>query len=201
MMNLDNFKSTWQQADFSGPRFDELAARVRQQTTKFESQIFRRDMIENAAAIVVIVGVTPSVFTAPNLTMRLGFLIVVLGVIGIVLFLETTRRRDRRPVADLSLRDYCQLELVRIDRQIWLLENILWWYIGPTLIGAFVVAIGKPSSIYTKCVIGSFFLSLCMFVFWLNKRSARRHLRPLRESVESVLAQCDSQPSLPDKGD
>lgn len=199
-MNLDNVKSTWQQTDFSGPRFDELATGVRQQATKFESQVFRRDMIEYAAALLVIVGVTPSVFTAPNLTMRLGFLIVVLGVVAIVLFLETTRRRDRRPVADLSLRDYCQLELRRIDRQIWLLENILWWYIGPILIGAFVVVIGKPSSLYAKCVIGSFFLSVCVFVFWLNKRSARRHLRPLRESVASVLSQCDAQPALPDNG-
>ncbi len=197
-MNLDDLKPGWQSEDLSGPRFDEIAASVKQKGAKFESDIFKRDMTEAAAAVFVFVAAAPAMLFGPNMMFRFGFLLMMLGTIEVVIVMTLARRKDRLLSADLSLREYCQIELRRIDRQIWLLEHVLWWYIGPLFLGAPFVILGVPSPIFSKVIVGVLFLIVGWAVYLLNQQGARVQLRPLRDSIASVLAQCDTNPEPPE---
>ena len=197
-MNLDDLKPDWQRADFSGSQFNEIAASVKQKGTKFESDIFRCDMIEAAAAGFVVIVAMPAALYGPSLMFRIGFLLVILGAIEVVIVMASVRRKDRLPTADLSLREYCQIELRRIDRQIWLLEHVIVWYIGPLFVGAPFVVLSVPAPLMFHVLFFVFAFGTGCFVYWLNKRGARRELRPLRDSIASVLAQCNAEPPDPE---
>ncbi len=57
-MNLDDLKKTWKQrhSELADRCVDELASHVLSRASIFEHKIMRRDLIETAAAIIVILA-------------------------------------------------------------------------------------------------------------------------------------------------
>ena len=55
MAKLEDLKQAWQaQRGISQQRFDQIGDKVRDSTSRLQSTIFRRDMVESAASVVVI---------------------------------------------------------------------------------------------------------------------------------------------------
>src|SRR4051794_11597881 len=119
-----------------------LTARVQMRASKFEKTILRRDLIETAAAVVVILffGFFLYQVSLPGVA-KLGLALMIAGAMEVVVVLHWTRRQER-PRHDSPLTEYCAAEIKRIDRQIWLLRNVNWWYTGPLLLGACVLVFG-----------------------------------------------------------
>ena len=40
------------------------------------------------------------------------------------------------------MREFCRIELDRLDRQIQLLRSVLWWYIAPCILGVNIMFVG-----------------------------------------------------------
>lgn len=104
-----------------------------------------------------------------------------------------TRQRGRaRP--DLPLAEFCAVELACVDRQIWLLRNINWWYTGPTLFGCCVFLLGTLLSLsglpaWAWCVAIAIFFAYFLLgwvVYGLNQKALRTELLPLREELEEI---------------
>jgi hypothetical protein len=195
-MNLDDLKPTWQGEDFSGPKFDEYAASIRQRGRTFEAHILSRDRIEMVSAIFVILAAIPGILNGPNWMFRLGFVFVVVGTIEVIAVMTWARKKDRLPAVDLPLREYCDVQLRRIDRQIWLTERVLWWYLLPLMIGAPLVFFSVPTHwVFQGIVVGAV-LAICIYVYRRNQQGAKLQLRPLRDSFAAVLDQLDSDAPL-----
>ena len=205
-MNLDDLKTTWQQrhSETADGCIDELASNVVTRTSRFERSVLIRDLIETVAAIAVIVFfgyyIQQNIFswiTSP------GTIIVIVAAIQLIVVMHWTRRRGGRPRYDLSLKDFCDAELARVDRQIKLIRNVNYWYTAPLLLGAavfmFEMMFSEPDVplLFTLSVFGVFCVILLMFgwlVYWINQRSVRKNMMPFREELWAIsqsLTECE----------
>ena len=186
-MNLDDLKTPWQamQRECDTSHIDEISSRVGSRMTRFDHTIRRRDMVENLAAVIVIIGFVISLFYCDDWLTFIGAAIVVVGAIEIVVVLNATRMYHPTP-AGLPPVEHCKLEAAKVDRQIFLLRNVHWWYVGPLMLGCCVMSFGADSLIASVVLCGVY-IAMGVFVYWINQRAVARHLLPLREELTSAI--------------
>jgi hypothetical protein len=109
------------------------------------------------------------------------------------------QRWQRTTVAD-SLPSAINASLVQVQHQIWLLRNILWWYLLPLVPGlvAILVSTSRESQgngLADQLVI-AFVGLICLLafwgVYWLNQREITRILEPRRMELEELRASLSS---------
>lgn len=191
-MNIDEAKAAWSHREGDSPAFGGLVDKVRR-TERFELTILRRDVIETLAALAV------GVFFGTTLPERtgwlewLGTLVVVIGAIEIAVVLNVARIRGGRALVESSIREYCVQELLRTQRQITLLKNVKWWYVGPIAAGLSLIQVGSsdpwPAKLLGLCVL----VAICYGVHLLNQSAVRNELLPLKTSLEETLASLERE--------
>ena len=198
-MNLDDLKQDWQNQPVSRENIMEIANAVKAKAKSFESNIFWRDVTEITAAVVVL-PVFAVMFYMTSGLMRFGAGVVIFGVLEIVAVLLWAQKKDRPLKHDLPVREYCQQELQRVNRQIMLLENALWWYAAPTTLGVLFILLGNPvmalvwENAYIAVLMGAIFMCVILFALGIaviNRRASRKNLHPLRESLLSMIQQSE----------
>jgi len=198
-MNLDDLREPWQRRnrEFTGATLKELAKAVATRAATFERDIRRRDWIETAAAVFVIGVFGSCVFQSTfPLIARLGMALIILGTLEIVIVLHWTRRRGGPPGADLPLADYFSGQLVRVERQIWLLRYVNWWYSSPPLIGACIFFFGglfaEPLPWQISVPVFAALCGLVLLFGWkvyrINQRAVDKELLPLQRELAELCA-------------
>ena len=192
---FDELSTEWQEANAAAStkrQREHLIAATCRKTERFWAQVFRRDLIETAAALFVIFSFSRMQWQDElNLWERLGAGIVVVGAIYIVFRIWLTKRKTPPASLDAPLREYCRIELVRLESQIHLLQTVLSWYLAPIMGGLTVMSIGKHGLSL------SFLSDLALYglIAWgltaLNRWTARKHLVPLRNQLHTLLTQLD----------
>ncbi len=184
-MNLDNFKSHWQQRQRDlDQRVDHVVHAVRSRMSSFDRTIWLRDMQEAGAAVLLFVWYGYSLLTPSNWLATCGTLIGMLACVFIVTMMHLARKKDRRDARpSLALEDYCKAELKRVDRQIWLLRNVHWWYLSPLFIGMVVqyISLGPTFGKMLSFLISSG--ALFGLIYRLNQRAVKNRLMPLRQDL------------------
>lgn len=193
-MILDDFKPNWQQAEFSSVRFDELAASVKQQTAKFESTIFWRDLQEIIAAVIVIAAFSCMLLLDFPALCRVGMVIIILGAAGVIIVLLRASRCTPAQ-ADLPLRGYCQTEQQRVEQQIYLLRHVVVWYLAPIGIGILLIIFGLPLPVVLQAITGAAAILFCWVIHRANQAAVQKYLKPLRDSIAAVVDECDRDAS------
>src|SRR5205823_4592350 len=92
---------------------------------------------------------------------------------------------------DAPVREFCRIELDRLDGQIQLLRSVLWWYIAPCMVGvnAFFIGLagfGIASVVY--CIVTLLF---ARWLYALNMKALAMELVPRRNELASLLSQLD----------
>jgi hypothetical protein len=182
-MELDDLRGAWTSIGQAagGASVDESIARLR----RLRRIVFWRDLREILAAAVVSpifawAGWGLQMHGGP-LAARLSIVLILAGLLLIVAVLLWARRP--RSAAASSVGDRLRVELIYIDRQLAILRQVAWWYVGPVLLGVdllVVTARGARSTFAIVYVVAT--LAISVLVIWLNRRAARR-LQPIRDSV------------------
>jgi hypothetical protein len=122
-----------------------------------------------------------------NIIAKLGAATVVLGCIYIIYRLNRARKDPKESLLDDSVRDFCQQEIERLNRQVHLLRSVLWWYIAPIMLGVNLITFGLRGT--TPFSIG--YLAATLILSWgiyeLNQRAASKHLMPVIEELDGLL--------------
>jgi CubicO group peptidase (beta-lactamase class C family) len=201
-MNFEDLQKSWQSqsaAKTISINADVLLNEVRRNQQQFRATIYLRDLREVGVAAVLI-----PVFIYMGLRLHnwTNYLIAAacLFVGGYILFDRRRRRKTSPPPAD-TLKDSINASLAEIQHQIWLLENIVWWYLLP--IGLPVVfSMCWPALNSRKPLLASLlFLSgpiifvtlLYWFLYWLNQRAVKKTLRPREQELQTLLNELDPQ--------
>ena len=191
-MNLDDFKPQWQQRQRDlDDRVDHVVKRVRSRMSNFNSTIWRRDMLETIVAIGMIGWFGYDLFFAQNWLATSGNVVGILACILIVAVLQWAREKGKVARTDLPVEDYCAAELERVDRQIWLLRNVHWWYLGPLSL-SIALAFASMAEFFLDLVVVSFVflifvVPLFAFIYWLNQLAVRKQLMPLRRELTDAM--------------
>lgn len=196
-MNFDDLQSKWQShnhVDSIQVDTEQLLHDVRQKYVDMEKLLWQRDLAEIVAALMVtcFFGVLAIIMRDWSLvTCAAGGLIV-----GVFFVVDRMIQKRRRCVVENSLRSYIQASLDQVQHQIWLLRNILWWYLFPLIVGLSIFLGSLSWQSRNKgwaeqlviLVVGL----ICMFAFWqvyrINHREIAKSLEPRRSELESLLA-------------
>jgi hypothetical protein len=200
-MSFDEWQARWQAHDHGGQLnidSDALLEEVLRNQSDFEKRMWRRDFGEVTAAVLV-------TFIFGTLAVLMDQWSLFLGAagslfVGIFMVFDRLKQRWQRTTVADSLPSAINASLVQVQHQIWLLRNILWWYLLPLVPGlvAILVSTSRESQgngLADQLVI-AFVGLICLLVFWgvywLNQREITRNLEPRRMELEELRASLSS---------
>lgn len=196
-MSFDDLQHQWQAHDHGAKlalNCELLLQEVRHNHRAMQASLFWRDLVEVLAAILVALGFGSHAWRKHEWTLAVS----ALGALFVALFLVVDRwtQHRRRPASDDSMRSCVQASLVQVRHQIWLLRNILWWYLLPLFLGVFLflgsLAWNERNAgwlpLFSLAMIALVFLLTVWGVYWLNQRAIKKTLEPRRVELELLLA-------------
>lgn len=205
-MTLEDLQKSWNSQE-AQPRLtiepDILLKEVQRNKRSFESTVFWRDVREVGlaflmAAFFLYVGITENAWPLVVLAILVLF-------VGVFLLVDHIVQRRNKPVFTEPLLRCVESSLNQVNHQIWLLKNVLWWYLLPpgVGIGIFIIfcAWGTIWNIVTWNIIAKEFTAILGFligysvfcvllfwgIYWLNQRCVRKELQPRRRELETLL--------------
>lgn len=197
-MNHDDYQKAWQ-AQSAQPRVtihaDLLLKELQHNQRNFRAIVFWRDFREVAIAVLLIpiwfyMGAKLSspwtwYLTVPVLFWIAGFMLV-----------YRIRHKPQSGKLDDSLIRCVERSLIEVTDQIWLLRNILWWYLLPPGLSmlAFILQIAWLHSHgwldalahVAPPVIAVF--ATYAFLYWFNQYAVRTKLEPRRQELLALIA-------------
>jgi hypothetical protein len=193
----DELKQAWQSQ--TSPQRLTLDAglvlnEVRRNERQFAATIYSRDVREVGVALLMVpvwiyCGIRFShhwswYLVVPTLLWIAGFMIV-----------DRVRQRRRQPGPEDTLRSSIERSLAQVEHQIWLLRNVLWWYLLPPFSAMMVWPAHRTwqtrddgwQSLAEFAGIAFTFIFVFGFIYWLNQYAVRKQLEPRRQELQSLL--------------
>jgi hypothetical protein len=193
-MDLDEAKEHWNAPpDTPSPSMSnaQILSLVKDRSEDFDRTIRHRDWRESIAAGAVFLIFATMLFD-PSWLVRAGALVVM----GSSVFVYWTLRRarsDDEPPAGAPVAEVLRAERAKVDRQIRLLQSVLWWYVGPLAVGALLIVAGNHDGLYGTLASVAIILGGAAGIVYLNQRAVRRDLRPRREELTALLERVDGR--------
>ena len=203
-MNFEEMQKAWQSHD-AGAKITidsgVLLKEVRRNERSFRATIFWRDVREVGVAILLAAYFSYRGFKTGDWTQWL-LAASCLGV-GAFMILDRILQRRRKPAPNDSLKACVETSLFHVNHQIWLLKNVVWWYLLP-LGAALAVSTGVSmwhSRAATAAVIGLgvyvvFGVLLYRGIYRLNQRAVRASLEPRQQELKTLLATLNENSKL-----
>ncbi len=195
-MTFNELQKTWQK-DTSSSKLtidsDLLLREVKRNKKHFESTIFWRDVREAGGSFVLAVFF---LYQSMKLNLwSLYFPALACILVGVFMIVDRVIQKGKLPKSSDSLANCIKISLVQVEHQIWLLRNVLWWYLLPFAIGIALFwghggwRIRNDSRIGLIFIGGCFIglIILCTGIYYLNQYAVRKELVPRKQELESLL--------------
>lgn len=199
-MNLDEAKELWSSENESTTQSmsthalseSDILQGVKEKSDAFDKRIWRRDLIESIAALVVFLFFA-WILRDPSWVVRTGALMVMGGSAFIYWKLRRTRTQYDTPSMDRPVAEVIRTERAKVDVQIRLLERILEWYIAPLAIGVILVVAGDEGLSWFTVGYAAFVALISAGIYYLNQRAVRCSLRPRHKELTRLLQQVEEE--------
>ena len=195
-MNPDNFQQAWQSQSQTRLTNDAelLLKEVRRNQQYFTAMIFWRDVREVGTTLLMVplwlyLGVKISLpwtwyLTVPVLVWVAGFMLA-----------DRMSHKRQPPGPGEPLRQRVQSSLAQVEHQIWLLRNIVWWYLLPLALsilaffGQVAWQVRSGGWLVALVVAGVVVIGVIILagVYRLNQSTVRTELMPRRQELEACL--------------
>lgn len=197
-MTFDELQKTWQSHEGGfRPHIDPdmLLKEVKRNKRYFESAILWRDVREAGASLLAFILFLYFYFVLKgNLWPLLLLALVALGV-GIFMMVDRIVQKRKCPKLTESFVSCIESYLAQVGHQIWLLKNVLWWYLLPPGIGLVILIVYFAWKVCNLRGMGLIFSSVyfvfCAVFFWgvyhLNQWVVRKELVPRQQELEQLL--------------
>jgi hypothetical protein len=196
-MNFEDLQKAWQSQD-AGAKVtidaDLLLREVRHSQQNFRATIFWRDVREVGVAYVL------TAFFSYFGLRHGGWTQILIGFacfgVGTFMLVDRFLQRRKQTTAKDPLKVCIEASLQQVNHQIWLLENVFWWYLLPILAALavfFGCAAWRARNIGSSAVLGAVVSALVVAllywgIYWVNQFAVRKSLEPRRRELETLLA-------------
>ena len=194
-MNFDELQKQWQSQP-GGFKLridaDVLLKEVQRNKESFESTIFWRDVQE----VGVFFAVVPVLLYFALKFNLWSLYLPVLSCIftGVFMIADRAVQNKKLLKSGDSLITCVETSLAQVEHQIWLLKNVFWWYLFPSIIGVSIFWIHvwwlARFASWTWFFIGGCFVLLILGsvgVYCLNQWAVRKKLFPRKHELEQLL--------------
>jgi hypothetical protein len=202
-MEHDHLQAAWQKQPPARLAIDAdlVLTEVRRNQEQFTAMIFWRDLREFVVAIVL-VPVWLALGTMLALPWAWYLMVPVLLWYTVFMLWDLVHHRRQPSQSGEPLRQHVLHSLAQVERQIWVLSNVLWWALVPCALAvlAFVGHIAwldRTPGWLTVVVLGfvvAVIVGVLVFVYWLNQLALRRHLEPRRQELQVLLQGLADEP-------
>lgn len=199
-MNFEDWQKAWQAQDAKVPvtlNAEVLLKTVRRNQQQFRATILRRDLREVGVAWLL------TAFFSYRGLRQGDWTDVLVGVacfgVGTFLVVDRWLQRRKQTTAKDPLKCCLEASLHQVKHQIWLLQNVFWWYLLP-IAAALAIFFGhaawraRPSgaSAVMGALLGALLVGVLYWgIYWLNRVAVRKSLEPRRRELEELLASLD----------
>jgi hypothetical protein len=196
-MNPEDYKQAWQSQSPGRLTINSelLQKEVRRNQRLFAAIIFWRDVREVGVAVLL---VPVWLYMGAKLHLPWAWYLMVPALVWVAGFMVADRMRNKlhQPGPGEPLRQSVESSLAQVTHQIWLLRNVLWWYLLPFTVPALaffgqvawlVRSGGWPAAlIFAQAITVA--VAILVAVYRLNQHAVRRELEPRRQELEVLLA-------------
>jgi CubicO group peptidase (beta-lactamase class C family) len=184
-------KCLWQEHKPSGEpalTADEQIAAMRKKMAKMHRGLNKTDFWGSALYAVVTVPFIIYVFTTPYFAARIGYMIIIGGMLFASWKSIRRRRSIPQPIADASVMEWLKYDLAKVRQHAEDSRTLLWWYLLPFLIGMNVSTWGMKVDLLTVKIPMTVLVALIAGVtHWLNQRVWRNQWLPLQQELQALL--------------
>ncbi|HOZ49982.1 MAG TPA: hypothetical protein PLO37_03540 [Candidatus Hydrogenedentes bacterium] len=199
-MNLDKLRERWQALDASltpNADADDVTAACRGRASEFRTKMLVSDILEIGTGLVMAwVWAFPftRLFAGHKPLMYLGAA-AILFVCAFLVGARVLRHRNAKPEF-ASVSDELRRHLYAVNQQIWLLRNLIWWYLLPAAFAILTVLIAvvleaEKAHVNRVLINEAMYIPCCLLLFvgiyYWNQRAVRKDLLPLKKEVERIL--------------
>ena len=196
-MTFDELQNTWQSQSNLKLKIDSdtLLREVKRNKRNFESAIFWRDVREVSVAVMLFFFFL--YFGIKHSLWPLSLLAILCLWVSVFMVIDRVVQKRRQPCLSDSLFICIKSSLAQINHQIWLLRNVLWWYLAPlgagliiwfSYCGLIVIISEEPSLRYLLFILACIVGTICLYwgIYWLNQMAVRKELLPRKEELENL---------------
>lgn len=195
-MNPDDLKQVWQ-AQTSQTRLtinpELLLNELRRNQQQFNVLIFWRDTREIGVSLIMI---PVWILLGVKLKLPWAWYLMLPSLIWIPAFMLVDRRRHKQSLEPgESLAQCARNSLAEVEHQIWLLRNVLWWYLLPIFIPimaffshiAWEIRGGGWWTVLGVSIMVLFNVIVFGAIHRLNQNAVRTFLAPRRQELEDLV--------------
>jgi hypothetical protein len=199
-MNFEELQKCWQAQEpiqTISVDADVLLKEVHRNEQQLRATIFFRDLREVGVAGALIPVFIYLGWTSQNWT---NYLVAAACLfVGSFILVGRRRRGKVAPEAASTLKACVASSLNEVRYQIWLLKNVLWWYLLPIgLSVAFsiwwpIMRSGTSAGEALLLVLGTLAIiaPVNCFLYWLNHYAMRKNLLPREEELKRLLSELE----------
>jgi hypothetical protein len=174
MTEMLNAQEIWQSQPSEGMQMS--AEAIRKRATKFERKIWRRNLRESVAAVVVIVAFSYFFVTAHDIPYRITWALFIAGMVWVIVQLYRKGKPKTMP-ADIGSSTCLEFFRSELERQRDLVKDVWTWYLAPMVPGYVALnvawAVNRPSKLAVMALLDVCFVVLFIGVWQLNVWAAR----------------------------
>lgn len=194
-MTFDELRESWKRENsgvLSVEQRETVVLQVCRRVERQASYIRFRDWRETIAGLFTLAVLAFAMFKLDGVlstTMaKVGAVIVTIASLHIFYRYHRARMIEGVSDPDASLLEYCQTEVRRLDHQIWLSRNIVWWHLLPLLGGSAIWFLGVRGIAASSVFYVVLLTATGIASHWWTQRSVRRSLLPLRKELQELAA-------------
>src|ERR1051325_7957365 len=184
-------KCLWQDykpSDATALTPDEQIAALRKKMAIMQPGLKKIDLLGSALYAVVAIPFIIYVFTTHGIVTRIGYLIIIGGMLFASWKSIRRRRSTPQPIADASVLNWLKYDLATVRQHAEDSRTLLWWYLLPFLIGMNVSTWGMKVDLLTVKIPMTVLAALIAGVtYWLNRRVWRNQWLPMQRELEALL--------------
>lgn len=202
-MSLDKYQQAWKVEALQGKvAFDaeELTQEVQRSHEAFRAMIVRQHLVQVALVLAMIpfwwlMGIITSATWTWYLTMPVMLWIAVIYLLN----LKHYTQRPSEPSEPLLV--CAKVSLAQVERQIWLMRNLLWWNVLPAAVAMmafFIDCAWEMTHTWWGCMLVSVFCAvfMCLLYGWgyrTNELSVRKELEPRRSDLQKLIQNLEGE--------
>jgi hypothetical protein len=192
-MDLDRLKQRWQEQPAPSAEWQqgEDVEELRKKLNDLRRTAAARDLREYSAVAVVAPIFAWVAVVAPRPLAQAGAAVIVLASIFIVVWMWMAGGRHKEPETDLAVVEFFARDLRYVERQIRLLQTVLWWYLGPLFIGLTLFFLGAAAPMAMRALLIAVGIATAAVIYRMNQAAARS-LMPLRDDIARMLRDLQS---------